>query len=219
MTSWVLTPCHRGRLVELRAMIASLVVDPEQVVVVTTLPDPIQPRDLDGAANHLLVFEKPGMLFGEWLNYGLTYLSCWSEPYEVLCIGSSLLGAEHTLPTLRRALRGEQLAMCGPDMFGRLAGMEVETHREDQRTLWNRVTPICFMVPGELGLRFDEQFRWWYGEDDLEMQARQHGPVGLVGGCGVTATVPNGHPLSEQQFRWAVEDRAKFVDKWRIEPW
>lgn len=200
-------------------MLASLVVDPEQVVVVTTLPDPIQPRDLDGAANHLLVFEKPGMLFGEWLNYGFEYLSCWSEPYEVLCIGSSLRGVEHTIPALARALRGEQLTMCGPDLFGRLAGMEVETHRDDQRTLWNRVPATCFMVAGELGLRFDEQFRWWYSDDDLEMQARTLGPVGLVGGCGVVATHPEGHYLSEGQARWAVEDRAKFVAKHGCEPW
>lgn len=220
MTSWVLTPCKRSRLGELKAMLASLAADPAGVVVVTTLPDPILAHDLQGVAGHLLTFEREGLLFGQWLNHGLDYLAQDPDgPYEVLCIGSSLRGAPDTVPTLRRALRSERLTMCGPDLFGRVAGHEVEQHRDDDRTLWNRVPGTCFMVAGELGLRCDDQFRWWYSDDDLEMQARQHGPVGLVGGAGVTLTAPNGHPLSDEQHQWAVEDRAKFVSKWNREPW
>lgn len=220
MTTWVLSPCKRARVDELKAMLGSLAVEPAHVVVVTTLPDPILPADLLGVADHLLTFEREGLLFGQWLNFGLDYLaSDAEEPYEVLCIGSSLRGTPDTVPALRRALRSERLTMCGPDLFGRLPGHEVEQHRDDQRTLWNRVPGTCFMIPGELGLRLDDQFRWWFSEDDLEMQARQHGPVGLVGGAGVTLTAPNGHPLSDEQHLWAVEDRAKFIEKWRQEPW
>lgn len=220
MSTWVISPCKRSRVAELLAMLASLGHDSAHVVVVTTLPDPVEGDDVAGYADHVVVFEEPGMLFGRWLNLGFDYIDAIdSSQHEFLCIGSSLLGAPHTVPTLRAALRGRDLAMVGPDLFDRLGVGDVEEHRDDQRTLWNRVPGICFMVPGELGLRFDPEFRWWFGEDDLEMQARALGPVGLVGRCGVTLTAPNGHPLSDEQHQWAREDRAKFVAKWSKEPW
>lgn len=220
MSTWVISPCKRSRVDELRNLLFTLGHPSQNVVVVTTMPDPVEGDDLEHQADHVVIYEQPGMLFGQWMNLGFDYIASRdSTPYEVFCIGSSLLGAPDTIPVLRSALRDHQLTMCGPDLFGRLGGGQVEEHRADQRTLWNRVPGICFMVPGELGLRFDVEFRWWYGEDDLEMQARQHGNVGLVGGCGVALTAPNGHPLSEEQARWATEDRTKFVTKWGQEPW
>jgi hypothetical protein len=32
----------------------------------------------------------------------------------------------------------------------------------------HRIPGICMLVAGELGLRFDEQFRWRYAGDDFE---------------------------------------------------
>lgn len=220
MTTWVLTPCKRSRVGELLRMIDSLEVDPARVVVVTTMPDPIEGDDVLGCADHVVVFERPGLRFGEWFNLGFDYIASRdSTPYEVLCIGSSVLGSGHTIPTLRGALRGHDLAMCGPDLFGRLTAGVVEEHRYDDRTLWNRVPGVCFMVAGELGLRFDPEFRWWYSDDDLEMQARLLAPVAIVGRAGVSLTHPTGHCLSVEQELWAIEDRAKFVAKWDREPW
>lgn len=201
-------------------MLATLDHDPAQVVVVTTMPDPIRRADLAGRAHHLLTFEKPGMLFGEWFNLGFDYLASDSPgPYEVLCIGSSMLADPSTIPTLRDALRGHSLTMVGPDMQGLVPAGAVEQHQHDTRTLYNRVPAQCFMVPGELGLRFDLDFRWWYSDDALEMEARKLGPVGLVGGMNVRMTHPDGHYLTEQQAIWATEDRAKFVTKYGHEPW
>lgn len=201
-------------------MLASLGHDPAHAVVVTTLPDPIEGDDVAGAADHVVVFEKPGMLFGEWFNLGFDYIAgIDSRQREVLCIGSSLLAATDTIPTLRRALRDNNLTMCGPDVFGRVGAGAIEMHQFDERTLHNRVLANCFMVAGELNLRFDPQFRWWYADDSYEMDHRKLGPVGNVGGARVTMTHPDGHYLSEEQAIWATEDRAKFVAKYGCEPW
>ena len=40
----------------------------------------------------------------------------------------------------------------------------------------------CYMIRGSSGLRLDEGFVWWYGDDDIEWRARIAGGVGLVGG-------------------------------------
>lgn len=222
MSTWVVTPCHRGRLDELRDMLCSLDHDPAHVVVVTTLPDPIEGDDVAERADHVVVFEKPGMLFGEWFNLGFDYIASHEtdEKSEVVCIGSSLRGDPETIPALRTALRLNDLSMVGPDMFSRMrAGETIVEYVTDRRTLENRVLANCFMVAGELGLRFDPEFRWWYSDDDLEMQARHIKPVGNVGGVRCVMTHPDGHYLSEQQAIWAAEDRVKFVTKWGREPW
>lgn len=221
MSTWVVTPCHRGRLEELHGLLDSLQHPPERTVIVTTaVPDPIVPPDMHGRAGNLCIYTKPGMLFGQWINLAFDYIATIdSTDREVLCVGSSLRGQPSTVPMLAAALRGHGLAMVGPDLFDRLGPGQVEEHRADERTLYNRVPGICFMVPGELGLRFDPEFRWWYGEDDLEMQARQHAAVGLVGAAGVTLTAPNGHELNAEQAQHATEDRVKFVERWGHEPW
>lgn len=221
MSTWVLTPCHRVRLDELKTMLASIAADPAHVVVVTTLPNPILTSELAGHADHVLLFEKPGMLFGEWFNAGFEHIAGIErdDDHEILCIGSSLLGDWSTIDWLAKELRGNELTMVGPDLQRTVPPGHVEQHQYDTRNLSNRVPAQCFMVAGELGLRFDPQFRWWYSDDDLEMQARQLGPVAIIGGMNVIMTHPDGHYLSEQQANWAIEDRAKFVTKWQREPW
>lgn len=73
------------------------------------------------------------------------------------------------------------------------------------------------MLAGESNLRVDPQFRWWYSDDDLEMQARELGGAGVVQGTGLVAGPDSS--LSEEKAIWAREDREKFVKKWGREPW
>ena len=212
MASWVLVPCQRTRLGELKRLLTSLEHPAKNVVVVTTLPDPIRKGDLDGLSEHLLTYERPGKRFGEWFNMGFDYLAGPGE-YEVMCVGSSHVGASHTVGMLAATMRLHGLAMVGPDLSpDSQLGPGAVAKLGDNRKDWLRVPPECFMVPGELGLRFDPEFRWHYSDDDFEMQAREVGPVGLVGGAGFVRS-PN-HPLDAEQEQHAYEDRGKFMAKW-----
>lgn len=243
MGTWVLTPCPGRRLPELLRMLASINADPEHTVIVTTKADPLDGLDLRDAAHHLLTVDKPDLLFGEWMNRGLDYIEAveraqyveesgadleeqpwhWTPEasYEVLMIGSSLTGTPDTIPELHDALRAEWpdfRSLVGPDLHKRLGDHQtLELPLDFPRTVYDRVPPVCMMVAGELGLRFDPQFRWYYSDDDFEMQCRACGTVAIIGGTGVT--YPGGHGLSEEQARWAIEDRAKFVQKWQRDPW
>jgi glycosyltransferase involved in cell wall biosynthesis len=42
---------------------------------------------------------------------------------------------------------------------------------------WHKITGYAYMLRGESGLRADESLVWWYGDDDLEFQARTAGGV------------------------------------------
>lgn len=76
-----------------------------------------------------------------------------------------------------------------------------------------RMCPWAFVVRGELGLRADENFRWWYGDDDFYRQALNAGGVVLLPGkttknlCANSTTVGE---LAEQAGR----DGLTFQAKW-----
>ncbi len=81
----------------------------------------------------------------------------------------------------------------------------------------HNITPItgwCFMLRGEAGIMADTQFRWWYGDNDIELQARAKGGSAAVPGCQVAHLYPGGHDhLMPEQIR---ADTELFHKKWEI---
>lgn len=77
------------------------------------------------------------------------------------------------------------------------------------------IAGYAFMVRGEAGLRFDEQFEWWYGDDDLEQQIAARG--GHVVCCSTTVNhlEPNkSTEESPERQAMAARDRDRFTKKW-----
>ncbi len=66
------------------------------------------------------------------------------------------------------------------------------------------VTPItgwCFMLRGEAGIKADPQFEWWFGDNDIEFQAREKGGAIAVAGCEVVHLHAGGHdPLMSDRI-------------------
>lgn len=79
----------------------------------------------------------------------------------------------------------------------------------------HHITPItgwCFMLRGEAGIMADQQFRWWYGDNDIELQAMAKGGAVAVPGCQVAHLYPGGHDhLMPEQIR---ADTELFWQKW-----
>lgn len=228
-STWVLIPCQRSRLSLLREAILSYAHPADRVVVVATQPDPLTPRDLEGIADHVVLHDDTAHLIGAWWNRGLDYItertesagSAGSEPFEVFAPSSDVIGTPESIPVLRGFLRSNGLVMVGPDYHGGAARPAHPSHQifrlEDTRTVHRRVPGACWMLAGESKLRLDPQFRWWYSDDDLEMQARQAGGVGIMQDTGLMPGPDTA--LSGEKLLWAHEDRQKFVTKWGHEPW
>jgi hypothetical protein len=210
--TWVLTPCHRPRLDELRASLRHLNHPTDRTVVVTTPPDPIDPHELPGAT--MLLASELGVNISRWWNVGLDWISEHHEVgcYEVLCMHSDVRIEWSTLARLRSVMRGYNLAMVGADRFG-VAATAVETRYDlEAWSVEHRIPAECTLVAGELGLRFDEQFRWRYANDDFEWQHRKAGGTGLV--RGVTFECGSGQACSGEDGQHAESDRERFVAKW-----
>jgi hypothetical protein len=76
-----------------------------------------------------------------------------------------------------------------------------------------RMTGWAFVLRGELGLRADEQFKWWCGDTDLDWQARQAGGMVMVPRGEVTNRFPNGYTWGDRAVQAGVDHDA-FIAKW-----
>lgn len=74
---------------------------------------------------------------------------------------------------------------------------------------------ICgwfFLLRGEAGLCADTRFHWWYGDNDLEWQARSGGGALVVPGCGARNQFPGGHDMVMSAE--TAQDAQLFAQKW-----
>ena len=102
------------------------------------------------------------------------------------------------------------------DIWGTLHAPRPMTRADGD--IMTRMCGWAFMLRGEVGLRLDERFRWWWGDTDLDWRAREAGGVVMVPGYPVGNTLANTSTvgaLAEQAGR----DRAAFIEKWGYAPW
>lgn len=103
---------------------------------------------------------------------------------------------------------------------GAFADGPLVIHREPGVTALDRRMPgYAFIIRGNL--RADERLRWWCGDNDLDMQARQAGGTVL---CRQFDLGPAQHLYPDQSTRGvlaeqAALDMATFVEKWGFRPW
>ncbi len=184
-------------------------------MIVATAPDPLIISDVADLADHIVLCDFTEHYIARWWNAGLVYIAQHAQArHEVLALSSDCVGTEYSVAMLAVYLRKHSLTLVGPNPWSddfRVFQLG------DQRSPQGRVPGCFWMLAGESGLRLDEAFRWWYSDDDFEMQARKHGGCGLVPGTGLVGGPDT--PLNEEKERWAAEDRCKFVQKWGIEPW
>lgn len=170
---------------------------------------------MQGYADHVDTCYFDDHHISRWWNQGLHYIAQRADDkHEVLAVSSDYVGNEHSVRMLANFLRDRQLTMVGPNHW---SNEERIFKLNDPRGTTTRVPGDCWMLAGESGLRIDENFRWWYSDDDLEMQARQYSGTGILPNTGLHPELDS--PLSEEKHKWAIEDRAKFIAKWGKEPW
>jgi hypothetical protein len=78
----------------------------------------------------------------------------------------------------------------------------------------------AFMIRGESGLRFDEQFEFWYGDTDIQKQVEAAGKnVVCVGGCYAKHLEPMKSTMSSPvRLSQAQADEERFAEKWGLDP-
>jgi hypothetical protein len=166
---WVVVPTA-GRAT-LEAAIDSTGVPRERVVIVVTKPNVAVPSWCHAVAD-----------FGEvnihrWWNAGLDFVAEHGGRFACV-INDDVLLDERTIPSLVAGLRGATLASPGASAL--------HLSPEGPRTIHG----CCWLLDLSHGIRPDEGYRWWYGDDDLDWRARRDGH----GVATVPAHVNHLHP-------------------------
>lgn len=76
-----------------------------------------------------------------------------------------------------------------------------------------RMQGWAFMITGETGLRADETFRWWFGDSDLDWQARRLGGMAMVKGYYTQNMFADQSTRGTRAIQ-AQEDARQFDIKW-----
>ncbi len=76
-----------------------------------------------------------------------------------------------------------------------------------------RMQGWAFMLAGEKGLRIDEQFEWWFGDSDIDWQARLAGGMAMIRGFRTNNKFADGYTVGHRQVQ-AAADAERFNRKW-----
>jgi hypothetical protein len=81
-----------------------------------------------------------------------------------------------------------------------------------------RMQGFAFIVAGELGLRANEDLKWYFTDDYMDWESRKLGGMVMVPGLHVQHLYPNGQMTPEIHAQTAV-DAQTFVDLYGQRPW
>jgi GT2 family glycosyltransferase len=135
--------------------------------------------------------------------------------WDIAVLNSDVVVPPGWVERLSAAMRSTSAVLAYPDQHG---GRQQILHTKAAPVdLRQRITGYAYLLRGEAGLRLDEGLAWWYGDDDLDWQARSKGGTVLVGGVFVEHLHPNGSTVGELAII-AGQDRERFIDKWGRAP-
>jgi hypothetical protein len=177
--------------------------DPAKVIVID---DQTRPRNIQ-----------------RWWNLGLTAAAARArmlhqEQWNVLVVNDDIVACPQLTAILGPAMRTTTAVLAYPDNTppGNRWVLHTAPGAVDTTT---RISGWCFMIRGESGLRADEQFQWWYGDDDIDWRARSEGGALMVPGCAVVHLYPGGTTNASPELTARTQlDRMLFMAKWAGTP-
>lgn len=217
--TWAVVPT-KGKPDFVRELLATLVGQVTAAVVVDnnesrdefTVPGlPVQNLHWPGYPPNLSLLYNIGIAYvenemellhmGEW-NVALLNDDVLCPPGWVESLDAAMRATTAVIAYVDRVNRGVPILFTTPP-----------TSPYDAATYW-----AC-LARGEAGLRYDEDFKWWYGDTDWDFRARRSGGVLAVPGVMPEHRTPSqslADPvLAEQTHR----DRETFARKWAGVPW
>lgn len=142
----------------------------EKIIIVTTKPG------IDVPMGVCKVEDLGDLNIQRWWSRGIEYAERLGAT-QVAVVNDDVTIDRETLPLLSRALTSTGAAIASPsrEPFG--DGL----HRGNLIPYEPRLWGSLWMLNLATGLRPNQAYRWWYGDNDLDIQARRHfGGVVLV---------------------------------------
>jgi hypothetical protein len=139
-----------------------------------------------------------------------------SPEYDVVVLNDDIRCPPDFVEALSAEMRKTSAVLAYPDQFYERTELHTVPEPID---LTARITGYAYMLRGESGIRLDEEFVWWYGDDDLDWRARESGGALMVAGCAVEHRAPNVQTNARPELlAQTAVDRQHFIDKWGMAP-
>jgi hypothetical protein len=228
-------PTH-DRPDDLAALVAALAPQCHDIVVIDNASSP--PVDAE-ALNGMIYYvpdllatvtvlrdeEQPPNLYRLW-NVGFDWCAARArmdglDAWDVAVFNDdAVIGSTRWYDVVAKWLRApsQTAAVAHTHTYGDSHRPGTTRTHEDPMELHERMCPWAFVVRGEIGLRGDERLRWWWGDTDFEIHARNNGGVLAVPGPQVANSKANQSTtgvLAEQAGR----DREMFKQIHGSLPW
>lgn len=198
------------------------------VVVDNASTPPVHYHDFDedtGLPTYLIYDpEQPPNLSRIW-NVGLTrvrrsFEASLIRAWDVAVLNDDAIPPPGWFDAVAGRMRELDCYAASSDPFDQLApGLYARYGPGAPCSVVTRLAGWAMMLRGEWeGARFDERLRWWFGDDELSLRAREAGGLVHVGGFPVPNTGADSSTrgvLAEQAGR----DRATFVQITGRQPW
>lgn len=220
---WILTPAPASRLADVTECHNYAGIPEERRVIVTNPPNSIMPgRNVKGT---LIDTGDPDLNISKWWNAGLRYIrDQYRTPtreyvaYNVFLAESDVRISYEDICKMSYALELFQAGVAGANWYG-LPLEDNEYVFSYKNKHWGhdeawRFPGVGCLIQGNLGLEFDEEFRWWYADCDMLFQHRAMAGSVLVGGTSMQHH--GGTPMDTRRTLMAEEDHAKFLKKWNM---
>jgi glycosyltransferase involved in cell wall biosynthesis len=209
----------------LRRCVRAIAPQVDRICVIDNASNPpITVEDLPPHQVHTLItdYEQPPNL-ARLMNVGFEWADReaveWSyEMWNVAVLCDDVIVPEGWFTAVRHALRNTS-AVAGSTHQSRPVELPILKRLFDQ-DIHNRMQGSAFVIKGEVGLRADEDMRWWWQDTDLDWQARKVGGMIIAPGPVALNERPNDFTysvpgLAEQAGR----DGETFRKKWGFKPW
>lgn len=150
---------------------------------------------------------KPVNLSKLW-NLGIQY----TVGDYIAILNDDLTISQGSLESLAEKLDHSPASVAYPGPVERLyTGPQLANHYE-------RMPGYCFVLRRASDIKADENLRWWCGDNDIDMQARQRGGALSVAGLEIQNLKANEHMQDIELRNQAGRDIEYFESKWGFRP-
>ena len=221
---YVIIPClNRHNL--LSDLLNAIDVDPDYVVIIDTGSKPTLDSFFSGYGTVISEPLDSERNIQKWWNMGLAYVREVAKVrgennYHIAILNSDLSITRHDLTILQEALEASECSISHPDHSRELVSGEIVIKTEQIAVPFQyKMTGYCFVIDSNLNQDFDEELKWWYGEDDFEWRARVVNGVARVGGTFVVNLDAQGSERDNPVLRIQTGiDSSRFEKKWGSQP-
>lgn len=192
---FAIIPTH-NRPAELARLISQIRADVDGVVIIDNASDPrvdvtymfpsVDEEIGRLCEGHIICDdEQPPHLYRMW-NEGLAEIESLAvarryDAWDVAIFNDDAIVPAGWFDIVVNGLRRHDTVIASTGWCGPVA-QEIVLRGPGEGGFTARMCSWAFVMRGESGLRADERFRWWYGDNDFDWQARVAGGVVLLPG-------------------------------------